>query len=109
MIWPPRSQLRRKTWYTALALVSAVYLLLPQASPSWAGLADDTPPIVTYSIDGIAGTNNWYRGSTHGNNIIVALVGQRSGVGRPRDDRLRPGHPDPGTEHGNHQDLPGKQ
>ncbi len=69
MIWPPRSQLRRKAWYTALA--SAVFLLLPQASPAWVGLADDTPPVVVYSIDGIAGTNNWYRGSTHGNNITL--------------------------------------
>ncbi|HUI37538.1 MAG TPA: hypothetical protein VLZ04_08625, partial [Gaiellaceae bacterium] len=71
MIWPPRSQLRRKAWYTALALASAVFLLLPHASPSWAGVTDDTPPIVTYSIDGIAGTNKWYRGSTHGNFIVV--------------------------------------
>jgi len=71
VISSPRSQLRRKAWYTALALASAVFLLLPQASPSWAGLADDTPPIVTYSIDGIAGTNKWYRGSTHGNFIVV--------------------------------------
>jgi hypothetical protein len=71
VISSPRSQLRRKAWYTALALASAVFLLLPQASPSWAGLTDDTPPIVTYSIDGIAGTNKWYRGSTHGNFIVV--------------------------------------
>ena len=71
MIWPPRSQLRRKAWYTALALAPAVLLLLPQAASSWAGVSDETPPVVTYSIDGIAGTNNWYRGSTHGNNITV--------------------------------------
>ena len=32
---------------------------------------DGTPPVVTYSIDGIAGNNNWYRGSTHGNNVTV--------------------------------------
>jgi hypothetical protein len=71
VIWPPRSQLRRKAWYTALALAPAVLLLLPQASPAQAALADDTPPVVSYSIDGIAGTNKWYRGSTHGNNITV--------------------------------------
>jgi hypothetical protein len=71
VIWPPRSQLRRKAGYTALALASAVFVLLPLASPSWAGVTDDTPPIVSYSIDGIAGTNKWYRGSTHGNNITL--------------------------------------
>jgi hypothetical protein len=26
---------------------------------------------VTYSVDGIVGLNNWYRGSTHGNNIVL--------------------------------------
>ena len=29
------------------------------------------PPTITYTIDGIAGTNGWYRGSTHGNNVIL--------------------------------------
>ena len=109
MIWPPRSQLRRKAWYTALALASAVFLLLPHASPSWAGLADDTPPIVTYSIDGIAGTNNWYRGSTHGNYIIVHWSVSDPESAAHLDDRLRPRHPDPGTEHGNHQNLLGNE
>jgi hypothetical protein len=33
--------------------------------------ADNTPPVVTYSIDGIAGSNNWYRGSAHGDNVTV--------------------------------------
>jgi len=28
-------------------------------------------PTISYSIDGISGTNGWYRGSTHGNNVIV--------------------------------------
>jgi hypothetical protein len=58
-------------WYTALAFPSAVFLLLPQGSRAWVEAADDTPPIVGYSIDGIAGTNKWYRGSTHGNNITL--------------------------------------
>jgi hypothetical protein len=44
--------------------------LLTAAVPS-AAAADDSPPIVTYSIDGIVGLNKWYRGSTHGNNIVV--------------------------------------
>ena len=71
MVSPPRSQLRRNAWYTALALVSAVLLLLPQPPRARAFPADDTPPIVTYSIDGIVGTNNWYRGSSGGNYIVV--------------------------------------
>ena len=33
--------------------------------------ADDTPPNVSYSVDGIVGANTWYRGSTHGNFIVV--------------------------------------
>jgi hypothetical protein len=28
-------------------------------------------PTISYSIDGIAGTNGWYRGSTHGDNVVV--------------------------------------
>jgi hypothetical protein len=74
VISPPRSQLRRKAWYTALALGSAVVLVLPQA-PSARVLAvpltDTTPPMVSYSVDGIDGNNNWYRGSVGGNYIVV--------------------------------------
>src|SRR5437667_284541 len=42
--------------------------LAPAASP---GLLDDTPPSVSYTIDGINGTNGWYRGSTGGNYVVV--------------------------------------
>jgi hypothetical protein len=28
-------------------------------------------PTISYSIDGIAGTNGWYRGSSHGDNVVV--------------------------------------
>ena len=34
-------------------------------------LLDDTPPSVTFTIDGINGTNGWYRGSTGGNFVVV--------------------------------------
>jgi hypothetical protein len=52
------------------SLVLAGFSLLfgPAASPS---LLDDTPPSVTYSIDGITGTNGWYRGSAGGNYVVV--------------------------------------
>jgi hypothetical protein len=29
------------------------------------------PPAITYTIDGIAGTNGWYRGSAFGNNVVL--------------------------------------
>src|SRR6185369_11951718 len=32
---------------------------------------DDTPPLVSYSIDGIVGTNGWYRGGSSGAFIVV--------------------------------------
>ena len=41
------------------------------ALPGAAAAADGTPPVVTYTIDGIAGSNGWYRGSTHGDFIVV--------------------------------------
>jgi hypothetical protein len=75
VVSPPRSQLRRTTWYTALALASALLLLLPQPPPARAIPADlpadDTPPIVSYSIDGIVGTNDWFRGSSGGHYIVL--------------------------------------
>lgn len=54
----------------ALAVVSAV-LLLPGPAGARALPSDDSPPVVTYSIDGIAGTNGWYRGSASGNFVVV--------------------------------------
>jgi len=65
-----RSRLRRTVWYTALALSSAAFLLFPKASPAWSA-TPNTPLVVSYTIDGISGTNNWFRGSTHGNNIVL--------------------------------------
>jgi hypothetical protein len=42
--------------------------LAPAATPS---PVDDPPPSVSYTIDGINGTNGWYRGSTGGNYVVV--------------------------------------
>ena len=66
----PESVLRRgaKRKTAALALAAAA-LVLVLATPSAA--ADTTPPIVTYTIDGTAGANGWYRGSTHGDYVVV--------------------------------------
>ena len=66
---PPRSLLRRTSWYTALVL--ATMLLLPGTAGAYYQLADDTPPLVAYSIDGINGSNGWYRGSTSGAFIVA--------------------------------------
>ena len=33
--------------------------------------ASAAQPSISYTIDGIAGTNGWYRGSTHGDNVIL--------------------------------------
>jgi hypothetical protein len=52
----------------ALAAVSAV-LLLPQTPEAQAA-----PPMVSYTIDGIEGTNGWYRGNTRGNFVVVRWV-----------------------------------
>ena len=49
----------------ASLVMSALSLLFgTAASPS---VLDDTPPSVTYTVDGITGTNGWYRGSNGGN------------------------------------------
>jgi hypothetical protein len=52
----------------ALAAVSTV-LLLPQTPEAQAA-----PPMVSYTIDGIEGTNGWYRGNTRGNFVVVRWV-----------------------------------
>jgi hypothetical protein len=46
-------------------------LLLPGPTNAHAVAVDDTPPLVSYSIDGIAGTNGWYRGNASGNFVVV--------------------------------------
>jgi hypothetical protein len=60
----------RKARYGAVVALFAALLFLPHAARGLPA-TDDTPPIISYSIDGIAGTNDWFRGSTHGNNITL--------------------------------------
>lgn len=50
---------------SAAALVGLALFLTFVASASAA------PPSISYSIDGIVGTNGWYRGSTHGDDVIL--------------------------------------
>jgi hypothetical protein len=60
----------RNARYAAVAALFVALLFLPHAARGLPA-SDDTPPIVSYSIDGIAGANDWFRGSTHGNNITL--------------------------------------
>jgi large repetitive protein len=65
----------RKARCAAVAALFVALLFLPHAARGLPAsddtASDDTPPIVSYTIDGIAGTNDWFRGSTHGNNITL--------------------------------------
>jgi hypothetical protein len=51
-------------------LTAAVVSVLLAVSPSGASTGSDGVTI-TPTIDGIAGTNGWYRGSTHGNFVVL--------------------------------------
>jgi hypothetical protein len=57
--------MRLRTVRLALGLV-LMLLVIPATAA-----ADTTPPQVSYTLDAISGTNGWYRGSTHGNYLIV--------------------------------------
>ena len=48
----------------AVALALSLFLVL-------APTAAAATPTISYTIDGIVGTNGWYRGSTHGDNVVV--------------------------------------
>jgi len=53
------------TRHIAAAALGIVLVLL------FATTAAASTPTISYSIDGIAGANGWYRGSTHGDNVVV--------------------------------------
>jgi hypothetical protein len=65
-----RRWLRLRRIGIALALVAGLALALTPAD----SIADSGGVSISYSIDGIAGTNNWYRGSTHGNFVVLKWV-----------------------------------
>ena len=50
---------------TFVGLVCLAFVLI------FAATASASQPTISYTIDGISGTNGWYRGSTHGNNVIL--------------------------------------
>ena len=55
---------RQIAFLTSLLAVSLMAVSLPSAALA-------VPPSVVPSIDGIQGTNGWWRGSTHGNSVIL--------------------------------------
>jgi len=63
-----RSWLRRvrRILLLPLALVALLWLA-PAASPG----PSDSLPSLSYTIDGISGTNGWYKGSTGGDYVVV--------------------------------------
>jgi len=65
--------------FSAVAAVGLA-LFLVFAAPAAAAL-----PTITYSIEGIAGSNGWYRGSIYGDNVIVhwSVVGATTPVCLP--------------------------
>lgn len=65
-----RSWLRLLGRQTLLALALLV-LVLPGSAAAYPIADDDTPPIVSYTVDGIVGTNGWYRGSSGGDYIVL--------------------------------------
>jgi hypothetical protein len=50
---------------TAAASVALAFVLMFAAS------ASASTPTISYSIDGISGSNGWYRGSSHGDNVVL--------------------------------------
>jgi len=64
-----RSWLRRaRRLLPPSMVVLGLMCLAPAASPS---PLDDSPPSVSFTIDGINGTSGWYRGSTSGDYVVV--------------------------------------
>jgi hypothetical protein len=56
---------------TKTALLAVVVGTLLTVVPTAVGSATDALPVITYTIDGISGTNGWYRGSTGGNYVVL--------------------------------------
>ena len=50
---------------TAVAAIGLAFFLLFSAPAAAA------PPTITYSIEGISGTNGWYRGSAYGDEVVL--------------------------------------
>ncbi len=60
-----KSMFRSRLAGTLLVTMIGLAVVVPSSA------ADPALPSISYSVDGIAGNNSWYRGSTHGNNIVL--------------------------------------
>jgi hypothetical protein len=60
-----RSKFRRRVAGVLLVMMMGMVIVVPSSA------ADPPLPSISYSVDGITGNNGWYRGSTHGNNIVL--------------------------------------
>ena len=99
----PRGQLNTGGSRALLALV--VFALLAMLVPSSAAAASRA---ISWTVDGIAGSNGWWRGSSHGNLVVLALDRHRD---KPLDrlKRVRPGDHDSGTDCRRNEDVHGDQ
>src|SRR5947209_6269496 len=50
---------------TTAAAVALAWVLMFTAT------ASASAPTISFSIDGISGSNGWYRGSSHGDNVVL--------------------------------------
>ncbi len=72
--WPKRDRAtlgprgKRVSWSLALG----VCVLVAAVMPCSAGAA--ATPSITYTIDGYNGDNGWWRGSSHGNNVVLHWI-----------------------------------
>ena len=64
-----RPMSRPKFTHTLAYVVSSALLGLVVFVPS--SVAADSLPVISYTVDGMSGNNGWYRGSSHGNNIVL--------------------------------------
>src|SRR5262245_23558556 len=62
----PRTSRGLLTKVAQLTIVLAALAMLFGAEP----ISADTSPTVSPNVDGIVGTNGWYRGSTGGNYVV---------------------------------------
>ena len=57
---------------STLALCVVAAAAMPLTAVAASSATDDSPPVVSYAVNGITGTNGWYRGSSYGNFIVVS-------------------------------------
>ena len=94
--WPKRDRAtlgprgKRVSWSLALGVCVLVAAVMPCSAAA-------STPSISWTVDGIAGNNGWWRGSTQGN----LVVGHWAVANTPNQhERLRPGDHHPGADGG---------